>query len=142
MTALFKLSLQTMAIATILITATAYDDASAAPAPILPPVRLEVGMVRVQHQKMVIKVEIVDCLSARWVTTVQPHVSDVFLKRLFRADGGICVEPPLCPIDPATSDQTQADAAKIRTGFYPAPVMSGAAGGPRIASRLRNNKKS
>jgi hypothetical protein len=101
MTVLFKLSLQTAAIAAILLTATACDDSAAAPTPVLPLARLEVGAVRVPHQKTVIKDEIPDCLSARRGPPARPRANDVFLKRLFRAGGGTGPEPPPVPADPA-----------------------------------------
>jgi|GEM_PF-6048729 hypothetical protein len=88
MTVLSKLSLQTAAIAIVLVAGTAGKDIYAASTLLLPPIRFEVGMTRVQHQKVVIKNVLRERPSLLWGMAVHPSEHDDALKQLFQKDDG------------------------------------------------------
>jgi len=110
-----------MAFAAVLMAATACDDTTAAQAPGAPPAPAEVGVVRVQPQKLVIKNELTGRTSAYRVAEVRPQVNGIILKRLFTEGGEVKAGQPLYQIDPATYQAAyalaKADVAKADAGL-------------------------
>jgi len=121
MRVLSKLPLRTMAIAAVLMMATACDEPTANTTPAPPPAPPEVSVVRVQPQKLVITDELPGRTSVYQISEVRPQVNGIVLKRLFREGSDVSAGDPLYQIDPDTYQAAyalaKADLAKANAGL-------------------------
>ena len=110
-----------MAIAAVLMMATACDEPTANTTPAPPPAPPEVSVVRVQPQKLVITDELPGRTSVYQISEVRPQVNGIVLKRLFREGSDVSAGDPLYQIDPDTYQAAyalaKADLAKANAGL-------------------------